>query len=191
MTVARMKSAQSGFDEVGKAYVWKALVGAVAFGLVATAYAMPIAAQQSATPPGAATIEWQRVAANRPYDEARKTILAQVRKTAWQGPMQPEWQNLTADSTPERYRDAKFGIFIAESDRGDLTGDRQARAFQAAARWPLDLPAQPAGVHAYAYRIGLDARGKDGRTAKDDIASGWCGEKSMKPSCSFVMGRKA
>jgi alpha-L-fucosidase len=30
----------------------------------------------------------------------------------------------------------------------------------------LDLPAQPAGVHAYAYRIGLDARGKEARTAR-------------------------
>jgi len=28
----------------------------------------------------------------------------------------------------------------------------------------LDLPAQPAGVHAYAYRIGLDAHGKEAKT---------------------------
>ena len=64
------------------------------------------------TPPNAATIEQQWVAANRPYDGARKTILAQTDKVAWQGPMQPDWQSLTGYSTPEWYRDAKFGIFI-------------------------------------------------------------------------------
>ena len=64
------------------------------------------------TPPNAATIEQQWVAATRPYDGARKTILAQMDKVAWQGPMQPDWQSLTGYSTPEWYRDAKFGIFI-------------------------------------------------------------------------------
>jgi alpha-L-fucosidase len=64
------------------------------------------------TPPDAATIEQQWVAANRPYDGARKAILAQTDKVAWQGPMQPDWQSLTGYSTPEWYRDAKFGIFI-------------------------------------------------------------------------------
>ena len=62
--------------------------------------------------PDAATIEQQWVAANRPYDNARQTILAQTDKVAWQGPMQPDWQSLTAYTTPEWYRDAKFGIFI-------------------------------------------------------------------------------
>lgn len=66
----------------------------------------------SVTPPDAATIERQWVAANRPYDAARKAILAQARQVAWQGPMQPVWQSLTAYRTPEWYRDAKFGIFI-------------------------------------------------------------------------------
>lgn len=112
MTVARMKGAQSGFDEVGKAYARMTLVTGVALGLAANAFGMPAAARQTVTPPDAATIEQQWVAANRPYDEARKTILAQVHKTAWQGPMQPEWQSLTAYSTPQWYRDAKFGIFI-------------------------------------------------------------------------------
>ena len=64
------------------------------------------------TPPDAAMIEKQWIAANRPYDGARKAILAQADKVAWQGPMQPDWQSLTAYSTPEWYRDAKFGIFI-------------------------------------------------------------------------------
>lgn len=67
---------------------------------------------QSITPPNAATIEQQWVAANRPYDGARRTILAQTLKEAWQGPMSPDWKSLTAYSTPEWYRDAKFGIFI-------------------------------------------------------------------------------
>jgi alpha-L-fucosidase len=64
------------------------------------------------TPPDAATIEQQWVAANRPYDGARKIILEQARKVAWQGPMQPDWQSLTGYRTPDWYRDAKFGIFI-------------------------------------------------------------------------------
>jgi alpha-L-fucosidase len=66
----------------------------------------------AATPPDAATIEQQWVAANKPYDGARNTILAQTHKVAWQGPMQPDWQSLTGYTTPEWYRDAKFGIFI-------------------------------------------------------------------------------
>ncbi|WP_111984148.1 alpha-L-fucosidase [Dyella jiangningensis] len=64
------------------------------------------------TPPDAATIEQQWVAANRPYDAARHEILAQTEKVAWQGPMQPDWQTLTAYRTPDWYRDAKFGIFV-------------------------------------------------------------------------------
>ena len=64
------------------------------------------------TPPDTKIIEQQWVAANRPYDGARATILAQTQKIAWQGPMQPDWQSLTQYSTPEWYRDAKFGIFI-------------------------------------------------------------------------------
>ena len=64
------------------------------------------------TPPDAATIERQWVAANRPYDAARRAILAQTRKLAWQGPMAPDWQSLTAYRAPGWYQDAKFGIFI-------------------------------------------------------------------------------
>lgn len=63
-------------------------------------------------PPDAATIEQQWVAANRPYDGARRAILAQADKTAWQGPMSPDWKSLTAYRTPAWYQDAKFGIFI-------------------------------------------------------------------------------
>ena len=63
-------------------------------------------------PPDAATIEQQWVTANQPYDGARRAILAQTDKVAWQGPMQPDWQSLTAYRTPDWYRDAKFGIFI-------------------------------------------------------------------------------
>ena len=48
------------------------------------------------TPPDAATIEKQWIAANHPYDAARKAMLAQADKVAWQGPMQPDWQSLTA-----------------------------------------------------------------------------------------------
>jgi alpha-L-fucosidase len=66
----------------------------------------------SVTPPDAATIEKQWVAANHPFDGARQAILAQTSKVAWQGPMQPDWQSLTGYTTPEWYRDAKFGIFI-------------------------------------------------------------------------------
>jgi alpha-L-fucosidase len=63
-------------------------------------------------PPDAATIEKQWVAANRPYDKVRRTILGQTRTIAWQGPMQPDWQSLGGYRTPDWYRDAKFGIFI-------------------------------------------------------------------------------
>ncbi|XRD86233.1 alpha-L-fucosidase [Dyella acidisoli] len=74
--------------------------------------AMAAGATHNVTPPDAATIEQQWVAANHPYDAARQAILAQTQKTAWQGPMQPDWQSLTGHTTPEWYRDAKFGIFI-------------------------------------------------------------------------------
>jgi alpha-L-fucosidase len=70
------------------------------------------AAVAADTPPDAATIERQWVAANHPYDAARRAILGQTRKVAWQGPMVPDWQSLTAYRAPEWYRDAKFGIFI-------------------------------------------------------------------------------
>jgi hypothetical protein len=62
-------------------------------------------------PPDAATIEKQWVAANRPYDNVRRTILEQARTIAWQGPMQPDWQSLGGYRTPDWYRDAKFGHF--------------------------------------------------------------------------------
>ncbi|GAB2579389.1 alpha-L-fucosidase [Dyella jejuensis] len=75
----------------------------------ANAIAEPV---HATVPPDAATIEQQWVAANRPFDGARQAMLAQVSKLAWQGPMQPDWQRLTAYATPEWYRDAKFGIFI-------------------------------------------------------------------------------
>ena len=109
--VVRMKGAQAAFLRVtGLGF---------ALGLAVITYSMPVAAadaqavtQQAINPPDAATIERQWVSANRPYDTARKAILAQVQKTAWQGPMQPDWQSLTAYRTPEWYRDAKFGIFI-------------------------------------------------------------------------------
>src|SRR5579859_3465389 len=84
-------------------------------GLAALTYAGAVAAAEQPrafTPPDAATIEQQWVAANRPYDEARRAILAQTDHVAWQGPMQPDWQSLTAYRTPDWYRDAKFGIFI-------------------------------------------------------------------------------
>ena len=64
------------------------------------------------TPPDAATIEQQWVTANKPYDNARHAILEQTEKVAWQGPMTPDWQSLTAYRTPDWYRDAKFGIFV-------------------------------------------------------------------------------
>ncbi|WP_430387911.1 alpha-L-fucosidase [Dyella sp. 20L07] len=83
-------------------------VAVVSFGTVAVAADHPPAF----VPPDAATIEQQWVAANQPYDAARRTILAQTDKVAWQGPMQPDWQSLTAYRTPDWYRDAKFGIFI-------------------------------------------------------------------------------
>ncbi|MBE1161073.1 alpha-L-fucosidase [Dyella sp. 7MK23] len=76
------------------------------------ACAMAADTTHSVTPPDAATIEQQWTAANRPYDGARQAILSQALKTAWQGPMQPDWQRLTGYTTPEWYRDAKFGIFI-------------------------------------------------------------------------------
>ena len=72
-------------------------------------------AQQPAqpfTPPSEQTAEQQWVQSIRPYDAARRQILAQTERVAWQGPMQPEWQSLTAYRTPDWYRDAKFGIFI-------------------------------------------------------------------------------
>ncbi len=62
--------------------------------------------------PDTATIERQWVAANQPYDAARRDVLARARQVAWQGPMQPDWQSLGAYRAPEWYRDAKFGIFI-------------------------------------------------------------------------------
>jgi alpha-L-fucosidase len=85
---------------------------------IVTMLALPGAAVVAAdsahgvTPPDAATIDKQWIAANHPYDAARQHILAQADKVAWQGPMQPDWQSLTAYTTPEWYRDAKFGIFI-------------------------------------------------------------------------------
>lgn len=63
-------------------------------------------------PPDAATIERQWVDANRPFDGARQSVLAQTHMAAWQGPLSPDWKSLTAYRTPEWYRDAKFGIFI-------------------------------------------------------------------------------
>jgi hypothetical protein len=190
-TVVRMKGADCGFGKVGKVCAWTALIAGVAFGLAATA----AAAQQTVTPPDAATIERQWVAANRPYDEARKSILAQVQKTAWQGPMQPEWQSLTAYRTPEWYRDAKFGIFIradAESDDGDLAGDRPIGVLQAATRWPSSGFAGTAGGCAclrLSHRPGCAWEGSENN--RDDIASGWHGETSIKPLRSFVTSRKA
>ncbi|HTV86875.1 MAG TPA: alpha-L-fucosidase [Dyella sp.] len=84
---------------------------ALALGLfVASAVAQD--ATHSVVPPDAKTIEQQWVAANRPFDQVRQSILAVTQKLAWQGPMQPDWQSLTAYSTPQWYRDAKFGIFI-------------------------------------------------------------------------------
>lgn len=169
MTVARMKSAPSGFDEVGKTYARKVLVAGVALGLAATACGMPVTHQHQVTTYG-------------PMPQVRYKDLIPRFKTEHFDPQ--AWANghalihsigptlkvtavtLLATGKPVPFRQPPDGLH-------------------------LDLPAQPAGVHAYAYRIGLDARGKDGRTTKDDIASGWCGEKSIKPSCSFVMGRKA
>jgi alpha-L-fucosidase len=72
----------------------------------------PSTAAQARVAPDAATIEQQWVAANRPYDAARHRLLAEARKTAWAGPMQPQWQSLAGYSAPAWYRDAKFGIFI-------------------------------------------------------------------------------
>jgi alpha-L-fucosidase len=63
-------------------------------------------------PPDAATIERQWQDANRPFDGARQSVLAQTHKAAWQGPMSPDWKSLTAYRTPAWYQDAKFGIFI-------------------------------------------------------------------------------
>lgn len=156
-----------------------ALVAGVALGLAATAYGMPFAAadskatvQQTVTPPDAATIERQWVAANRPYDEARKAILAQVHKTAWQGPVQPEWQSLTAYRAPDELGWPATGHVLIHLIGPTLkvtavtllaTG-KSVLFRQQPDGLHLDLPAQPAGVHAYAYRIGLDARGKEART---------------------------
>ncbi|WP_425492533.1 alpha-L-fucosidase [Dyella jiangningensis] len=86
----------------------------VCLGLAALGTGMALAADQpsTSTAPDAATIERQWVAANRPYDAARQQILTQTEHVAWQGPMQPDWQTLTAYRTPDWYRDAKFGIFV-------------------------------------------------------------------------------
>ncbi|MHC1479442.1 alpha-L-fucosidase [Frateuria aurantia] len=66
----------------------------------------------SVTPPDAMTIERQWVAANRPFDAARRQILDQVDARVEQGPFSPDWATLVHYRTPQWYRDAKFGIFI-------------------------------------------------------------------------------
>ena len=184
-TVVRMKDAQYGFGETGYAWARKiALVAGVALGLMVTAYGMPVAAadsqaaaQRTVIPPDAATIERQWVAANRAYDEARKTVLTQVQKTAWQGPMQPEWQSLTAYRTPEWYPRHIYGspmvfIWICRHSR------RACMPTPIASAW-MDADKRTVLV--------WEAGESDG----DGIANGWHGERSIKPSRSFVTGRKA
>jgi alpha-L-fucosidase len=92
--------------------MWMVMAGIVLMAALPGAAVVAADTAHSVTPPDAATIEKQWIAANHPYDAARQQILAQADKVAWQGPMQPDWQSLTAYTTPEWYRDAKFGIFI-------------------------------------------------------------------------------
>jgi alpha-L-fucosidase len=73
-------------------------------------WGLTFAAVAGAPDTGEIEQQWRR--ANRSYDGARQTLLAQVEQQDWAGPFQPDWQALGAYRAPDWYRDAKFGIFI-------------------------------------------------------------------------------
>ena len=93
------------------AVLWLALVGLTCI-VPAQAFAADPASAASVTPPDAATIERQWIAANSKFDGVRTAILKQVDAAVAQGPFEPDWASLVHYTTPLWYRDAKFGIFV-------------------------------------------------------------------------------
>jgi alpha-L-fucosidase len=91
----------------------KAITGLILFaglrGGAAIAQQNPYAPTASEDPQ-AIDSAWQE--ASRPYDNARKEILAKVDRVLQAGPYRADWQSLRTYQVPGWYRDAKFGIFI-------------------------------------------------------------------------------